>query len=180
MNSCSKSKIAVRLWTQGYGWAGCEGGTGSTLRESGGRLGPLVISSSPISKTGLGNVSRRIDGVEIGNQGDGEPVIAVNLVVTADDDAEFTVMARTERGGGVVADVIEINGRVASGVHCAKIAVRLFHQECNRGVGARGSCREDTKKETGPAMHHSLQIVILEGLWLFRSKFVWCVPRNLN
>jgi len=89
-------------------------------------------------------------------------------------------VARAEHGGGIGADVVEINGGVASGVDCAKIAVRLFHQQGDRGVGARGSCRQKTENETGPAMQHSFQVVILEGLWLFRLKFVSCVPRSSN
>jgi hypothetical protein len=94
----------------------------------------------------LGNVGQRIDGVEIGDQRDGEPVIPINLVVAADDDAILSVVARAEHGGGISANVIEINGGVASGVYCAKIAVRLFHQECDGGVGVRSCCREETEK----------------------------------
>ena len=44
-----------------------------------------------------GNVARRIDRVEIADQGDGDPVIAVDLVVAADDDAKFAVMAGAKR-----------------------------------------------------------------------------------
>ncbi len=84
-----------------------------------------------------GNVGRRIDRVEIRNQRDRNPVIAIDLVVAADDDAKLAVVAGAKHDVRIGADMIEIDGGVAGGVDRTKISVRLFHQERDRGVGVR-------------------------------------------
>jgi len=48
-------------------------------------------------------------------------------VVAADDDAELAVVAGAQGGGTLGADVIEVNSRMASGIHCTEGAVGLFH-----------------------------------------------------
>jgi hypothetical protein len=92
-----------------------------------------------------GNVARRIDRIKIRDQGDGNPVIPVNLVVAADDDAKLAVVAGAEHDVRIGADVIEIYGGVAGGVHRTKFAVGLFHQERDRGVDVR--CCHSQKAE---------------------------------
>jgi hypothetical protein len=102
-----------------------------------------VAQAATCSLSTLGNIARRIDGVEIADQRNGDPVIAVDLVVAADDDAILAVVAGAKHGGRIGADVIEIDGGVAGGVHRAKIAVGLFHEQRDRGVGERTWAEKD-------------------------------------
>jgi hypothetical protein len=82
----------------------------------------------------------------IADQGHGDPVIAVDLVIAADDDAKLAVVAGAEHDVRIGADVIEIDGGVAGGIHGAKFAVGFFHQERDRGVGVR-CCRSQKAEE---------------------------------
>ena len=66
-----------------------------------------------------GNVVRRIDRVKIADQGHRDPVIAVDLVIAADDDAKLAVVAGAKHGGRIGADVVEIDGGVAGGTFSA-------------------------------------------------------------
>ena len=87
-----------------------------------------------------GNLARRIDCVQIADQGNCDPVITIDLVVAADDDAVLSVVAGAKHGGRIDADAIEVDGGVSGGVHRTKFAVRLFHQERGRGMRVR-RCR---------------------------------------
>ena len=72
-------------------------------------------------------------------------------MIAADDYAELAVVAGAELGGGVCADVIEVNSRMASGVHRAEGAVGLFHEEGYRGVGRYSEAEEECGEDFGGA-----------------------------
>ena len=83
-----------------------------------------------------GNIAGRIDCVQIANQGHGDPIIAVDFVVAANDAAKLAVVAGAKHGRGIGADVIEIDRGVPGGIHRAKCPIGLFHQKRDRGVNA--------------------------------------------
>jgi len=111
-----------------------------------------------------GDISCVINGVEVGDDGDGDPVEVIDLVVAADDYAELAVVAGAELGGGVGADVVEVNSRMASGVYSTEGAVGLFHEEGDRGVGGCREAEEDCGEDFGGA-HGGLDAVCGEVVW---------------
>ena len=80
-------------------------------------------------------------------------------MVAADDYAELAVVAGAELSGGVGADVVEVNSRMASGVYSTEGAVGLFHEEGNRGVGGCGGEAEEGRGEDLAESHGRLDAV---------------------
>lgn len=131
-----------------FGPAAVEEAAGREVRAEGKQVG-LVIASAKAFNEGAVDACRDVremfDGVEVGDQGDGDPVVATDALVTGDDGAEFAGLAAPEMRGRVSADAGEINGVVASGIEIAKEAVGFFHKESGLGVGAEGEgeqCRD--------------------------------------
>ena len=112
-----------------------------------------------------GDISCVINGVEVGDDGDGDPVEVIDLVVAADDYAELAVVAGAEGGGVLGAYVVEVNSRMASGVHRPEGAVGLFHEEGDRGVGGRYSEAEEECCENFTGAHGRLDAVYGEAVW---------------
>src|ERR1700677_565640 len=103
-----------------------------------------------------------MDRVKIAHERDAEPVIAVDLVVTADDDTILAVVASAQHRRGVRADAIEIDGGVPGRVHSAKLAIRLFHQQRDRGVCTRCGPGYKTNNNSALTKH------------LFKNVFGFC------
>ena len=101
---------------------------------------------------GEGDLGGVVHGVEVGDEGDGDPVVAIDFMVAGDDDAELAGAAGAEVGGGGGADVIEVEGGVAGGVHGAKLAEGLLHEEGDGGVGCRGGYGEEDESEESSTM----------------------------
>ena len=98
---------------------------------------------------GGGDVGGIVDGVEVGDERDGDPVEAVDLVVAADDDAVFAVVAGAEDGGGVGTDVVEVDGGVAGGVEGTEGAVGFLHEKSDGGVGLLEKSKEAKESDGG-------------------------------
>lgn len=78
-----------------------------------------------------------IDRVQVGQQRHGEPIVAVDAVIAAEDDAHFAVAARAQVCGRVSADAIEENGGVAGGIHGAEAAEGLLDEQGRIRTGRR-------------------------------------------
>ena len=98
-----------------------------------------------------GDLADVVDGVEIGNERDGDPVEMVDLVIAADDDAVFPVVAGPEEDRRLGADVVEINGGMPGRIDRAEGAVGFFHEESDRGMGPGGCDGEDAESGEGDA-----------------------------
>ena len=78
------------------------------------------------------NVGGCVDGIEIPGQRNGEPIIAVDLVIAADDDAKLAVMTGAKGYGRIRANVIQIDRSVAGWIHRPELAIGFFHQKERR------------------------------------------------
>jgi hypothetical protein len=86
--------------------------------------------------------SQARDAVEVRNERNGEPVVAGDLVISANDDTEFAGCARAQAIERCGADVIEIDRRVAGGIDAAEVAVGLLEQKRGGGHAVR-RCQEE-------------------------------------
>src|SRR6185437_11937162 len=110
--------------------------------------------------------------VKIGNKRDGDPVIAVNLVIAADDDAEFAGAAGPQLGRRLRAYAIQIHRGVAGGIERAKRAIGLFHQQRDGGAGRVG-CSKHGREKRGQGEPDSF-VAVSHGL------FTKIPPRQLD
>ena len=81
--------------------------------------------------------------VQIRNQGHGDPVIAVDLVVSADDGAILTRPAHAQLRGSIGTNVTEVDRRMAGWVYPAEPPIGLLQQQRHGCVRAHGetSCQ---------------------------------------
>jgi len=95
-----------------------------------------------------GNVFGLFDGVEIGDDGNSNPVISGDMVIAGKNDAWFAWVATAKLEGRGGADIGEIDGGVACAAKRAIHAIRFFEQ--NGDIGTRDGC-ERGEREQGEA-----------------------------
>jgi hypothetical protein len=93
-----------------------------------------------------GNIAYVIDCIEIPGQRYGDPIIAGDLVIAADDDAILALVAGPKDDGRVRADVIQVDGGMAGWIHCAELTVGLFHQQGD-GSARAGPCSGEAEQD---------------------------------
>jgi hypothetical protein len=121
------------------------------------------------------------DTIEIGDEGNGQPIVPRHLVVSADDDASLAGMTKAQAIGRGGTDVIEINGRMAGGIDAAKVAVGLFEQQRRRRRAALGDRKQDPDQQRKVSIFVRSQVAngILPGTRFLRITPT-SNPRNLK
>src|SRR5579863_9652502 len=91
-------------------------------------------------------------GVEVGNERNGDPVIAVDAVVAAEDNAGFSGGAAPQNDRRLSAHVGEVDGGVAGRGKESQLSVRLFQEQGGGSVGKNraGQGKQDCPAEYSP------------------------------
>ncbi len=101
-----------------------------------------------------GDLIGRRDAVEEGEGGVGEPVelLGFEVVIAGEDYAGFAGVAGAEVGGGVSAEVVEIDGGVTLRHHLAEGAEGLLDEKADPRVGGEGGETKGPQNEGAQAM----------------------------
>lgn len=91
---------------------------------------------------GGGRLLRLLDRVEVGDRRHGEPVVAPDAGVAADDDPALAGAAAAQLGGRLGADARQVDGHVPGGVERPEGAVRLLEQQRHVRVKLCGAQKE--------------------------------------
>src|SRR5208282_1828517 len=75
------------------------------------------------------NTLGALDCVEVRDQGDGEPIVAVNAIVAAEDDAGFSRRAAAQNDRRIGANGGQIDGGVAGGGKITHLAVGFLKKQ---------------------------------------------------
>jgi len=104
----------------------------------------------------LGNLRGIINRIEVSSEGYGDPIVAANLVIAADNDAILPGKASAQSERCVRAHSGEIQGGVSSGTKSTEVAVRLLQKECDVGPGTQGRNEKQRAQNPKPLFHHAV------------------------
>src|SRR6187402_522176 len=84
--------------------------------------------------------------IEIRDQGNCHPVIAIDLVIAADHSAELALAARTQTGWRLGADVIEVDGGVAGRIQVSEEPKGFFQKKSRRSMHGETGKKHQQKR----------------------------------
>ncbi len=90
-----------------------------------------------------GNIGWILDRIEVGDQRDRDPIVAVDSLVPGNDGAQLARLAATQLDWRFSANALKIQCVVTSGINETKEAIRLFKQQgclCMAAEGEKSQC----------------------------------------
>ena len=92
-----------------------------------------------VAVTCAGTSAAILDRVEVGNERNRDPIVAVDSLIAGDDRAHLARLAAAQLDRGFGADALEIDGVVPGGIQGAEEAIRLLHQQGRLRTAARAT-----------------------------------------